>query len=288
MIKNIVLKNGLEVPQIGLGANGIWGGVEAKDSEFAKAQYDIYCYALESGKCRLFDTSGSYGWNENILGEAVRDTKKRDDILLMTKIGNRAQREKNVRKAVETSLKKLGTDYIDIYLIHWPQYETFIGTYLEMEKLYEEGILKSIGVCNCQRHHLEELKQCANIMPMINEVEVHPLFTQDTLNHYCYANDIKVVAYSPVGRMHDVLIKAKPIRDLSRKYDKTEVQIILRWHYQQKRIMIPQTKNKKHLDEIYEIDQFELTDKEIAWISSLNDDIRLRYNSDNCDFYALG
>lgn len=288
MINSILLKNGISVPMIGLGANGIWGGMDAKESELAKAQYEIYRYALESNKCKLFDTSGSYGWNERILGEAIKDANKRKDVLLMTKIGNKAQREKNIRKAVEESLKKLQTEYIDIYLIHWPQYGTFVDTYLEMEKLYEEGILKAIGVCNCQKHHLEELKWSANIAPMVNQVEVHPLFTQDTLNNYCYANDIKVIAYSPLGRMHDVLIKAKPIRELCNKYNKTPAQIILRWHYQNNRITIPQTKSRKHFDEIYEIEQFVLTEKEIAWISSINDNIRLRYNPDNCDFMALG
>ncbi len=288
MLNDVILRNGMSVPMLGLGANGIWGGVEARMSSLASAQYDIYCYALQSGKCKLFDTSGSYGWNEEILGEAVRDAGKRSEVRLMTKIGNRAQNMGDVRKALEQSLKKLKTEYIDIYLIHWPQYGTYIDTYLQMEKLYEEGIVKAIGVCNCERHHLEELKKYANITPMLNEIEVHPLFTQDTLNNYCIANDIQVIAYSPVGRMHDVLIKARPIRELASKYGKTPVQIILRWHYQLNRISIPQTKKPEHFDEIYAIDQFELTDKEIAWISSVNDNIRLRYNPDNCDFSALG
>ena len=288
MIENIVLSNGMKMPKIGLGANGIWGGEEAKKSELAKKQYDIYSYALMSGKCRLFDTSGSYGWNEEILGDAIHETGNREEVLIMTKIGNRAQRENNIRKSIEKSLKRLKTDYIDIYLIHWPQYGTFIETYLQMEKLYKEGIVKAIGVCNCNIHHLEELSQYANISPMINEIEVHPLFTQDTLNNYCFANDIKVVSYSPVGRMHDVLIKARPIRELAKKYEKTPAQIILRWHYQLNRVAIPQTKNKNHFDEIYAIDQFSLTDKEVAWISSMNDNIRLRYNPDYCDFSALG
>ena len=287
-MKNLILNNGLEIPSLGLGANGIWGKEEVRTSEMACKQYDIYCYALQSGKCRLFDTSGSYGWNENILGDAITDTKCRENVLIMTKIGNRAQREQSVRKALESSLKKMRTDYVDIYLIHWPQTGTFVNTYKEMVKLYEEGLIKAIGVCNFQRHHLEELRANTDAMPMLNEIEIHPLFTQDTLCNYCYAHDINVIAYSPVGRMHDVLIKARPIRDLASRYEKTPVQIILRWHYQLGHIAIPQTLNKGHFDEIFDIDSFQMTSKEIALISSLNDNIRLRYNPDTCDFSALG
>lgn len=279
----------MHVPKLGLGANGIWGGMDALHSDLAKKQYEIYCYSLESGKCGLYDTSGSYGWNEEILGNAIQDMNKRTDVMIMSKIGNRAQREGSVRSALEKSLKKLKTDYLDIYLIHWPQTGTYIQTYKEMVQIYEEGLVKAIGVCNCQKHHLEEIKVLAEAVPMIHEFEIHPLFTQDTLCNYCYANDIGVVAYSPVGRMHDVMIKAKPIRELANKYDKSPVQIILRWHYQMNRVSIPQTKNKKHFDEIFSIDEaFELSPKEMAWISSMNENVRLRYNSDTCDFENLG
>ena len=287
-MNTITLRNGLEIPMMGLGAKGIWGGEKARNSELANSQHAIYEYALESSKCKLFDTSGSYGLNEEILGQALKNTGMRKEVLLMTKIGNQAQREGNIRKGFEESLKKLQTNYIDIYLIHWPQTGTFINTYLEMEKLYEEGLVKAIGVCNFHKHHIEELMQQANIMPMVNEFEIHPLFTQEPLVNYCYANDIEVIAYSPVGRMHDVLIKSKPIFDLSKKYEKSPAQIILRWHYQLNRIAIPSTLSKIHFDEIYDIESFELTSKEMAWISSLNENIRLRYNPDTCDFSRLG
>lgn len=284
----ITLRNGIEIPCMGLGAKGIWGGEEARYSKLADTQYEIYKYALESQKCRLYDTSGSYGWNEEILGNALRDTKRRKDVVLMTKIGNKAQRQGSVRRALEESLDKLQTDYIDVYLIHWPQTGTFVDTYLEMEKLYREGLVKAIGVCNFHQHHIEELMQKAEIMPMVNEFEIHPLFTQESLVHYCFAKEIAVIAYSPVGRMHDVLVKSKPIFELSQKYQKTPAQIILRWHYQLKRIAIPCTLRKEHFDEIFAIASFELTEREMAWISSLNENIRLRYNPDTCDFSRLG
>ena len=286
-MKEIVLQNGLSIPSIGLGANGIWGENQLH-SELAEKQYNIYRYAMDTRKCKLYDTSGAYGYNEEILGEAIQDTNCRKDILIMTKISNSSQRTGNVRKAIEDSLKRLKTDYIDIYLIHWPQTGTFVSTWLEMEKMYHEGIVKAIGVCNFNIHHLEELmKQGATIMPMLNEFELHPLFTQDALVNYCYAKDIKVIAYSPIARMHDVLIKSKPVYEISRKYKVSPVQVILKWHYQRDIIAIPRTTNIKHLDEFFDMEKFELTDKEIAWISSLNENIRLRYNPDTCDFYRL-
>lgn len=286
-MKELELSNGLKLPMIGLGANGIWGGEEMLHSELAQKQYEVYCHAMNSGKCELYDTSGAYGYNEKILGEAIKDTNSRSRIKIMSKVSNRAQREHNVRGALENSLKTLGTDYLDVYLIHWPQMGCFIDTYLEMEKLYEEGLIKAIGVANCNIHHLEEIMQCANIVPMVNQFELHPLFTQDALVNYCYAKDIKVIAYTPIARMHDVLIKGKPVFTLAKKYNRTPVQIILRWHYQNHRIAIPCTKRIEHFEECHDIFDFSLDDKEMAWISSMNGNIRLRYDPDNCDFLRL-
>lgn len=287
-MKYIELSNGVKLPAIGLGANGIWGGEASLYSELAHEQYEIYKYALESGKCELYDTSGAYGYNERILGNAIRDTGSRSRIKIISKVSNRAQRDGNIRAALERSLKELDTDYIDVYLIHWPHTGCFVDTYLQMEKLYEEGLVKAIGVCNCNIHHINEIMYKASIPPMINQFELHPMFTQDALVNYCYAKDIRVIAYSPVARMHDVLIKSKPIYDLSKKYGKSPVQIILRWHYQNERIAIPQTKNPEHFDEFFSIFDFELDKKEMAWISSLNENMRMRYDPDNCDFMRLG
>ncbi len=291
-MKYYSLSNGLKLPAVGLGAKGIWEKDILPRSELFEKQYSMYVYALESEKCKLFDTSESYGLNETALGEALEFTKKRRDVCIMSKVGNYSQRMNMkedgwIRHALEGSLKRLGTDYLDVYLIHWPQTGTFVETWRQMEKLYEEGLVKAIGVCNCNKHHIAAIKHGGHICPMINEFEVHPLFTQDALVNYCYAKDIQVVAYSPLARMHDVLLKAGPIRNLSKKYDVTKAQIILRWHFQCGRVSIPCTLNKEHFDEYFEIDKFELTDKEIAWISSLNDNIRLRYNPDTCDFSVL-
>lgn len=285
-MNRITLSNGVEVPALGLGANGIWGEENAH-SDLAKKQYEIYRYAMTSGMCQLFDTSGAYGYNEKILGAALKDFGKREDIVLMSKVSNGAQRKGTVREAFERSLKNLNTDYLDLYLIHWPQTGTFIETWLQMEQLYKEGLVKAIGVCNFNIHHIEELLQKATIVPMVNQFERHPLFTQDALVNYCNYRDMKVIAYSPVARMHDVLIKSKPIFELARQYNRTPVQIILRWHYQWNHIAIPRTCNPEHLEEFFKITEFALTDKEMFWINSLNQNIRLRYDPDYCDFSRL-
>lgn len=288
-MKYIQLNNNYMIPIQGLGASAIYGDRDNSDiKKICEMQYELYRYAFQGGKCKLFDSSGAYGYNEEILGNALKDSKvNRQDVFLMTKIGNRQQDKFCVRQAFENSLKLLNTDYIDIYLIHWPQPETFIDTYKQMEKLYVEGMVKAIGVCNFNKHHLENLMRRTEIVPAINQFEIHPLFTQDTLVNYCYAYDIRPIAYSPVGRMHDCLIKSKPIFELSKKYKRSPVQIILRWHYQLGHVAIPRTLNTQHFDDIFSIDEFELTPKEVCWINSLNDNIRLRYNPDTCDFSRL-
>ncbi len=287
--EKIYLNNGRTIPKLGLGATGIWGSrEEIRVTNLMDKQYQIYCYALNSGKCLLFDTSSAYGYNEEMLGKALQDSSAcRENIVLMSKISNYQQREGDVRKALERTLAKLQVEYLDFYLIHWPQTGTFIPTYLEMEKLQEEGLIKSIGVCNFHKHHLEELMQVAHVIPAVNQFEIHPLFTQEELINYCYAKDIQPIAYSPIGRMHDVLINSKPIYELSKKYGKTPVQIILRWHYQLERPAIPRTLSESHFDDIFSIDTFELEKREVAWINSLNENIRLRYNPDTCDFSRL-
>lgn len=284
--EGVILNNGVEMPLLGLGATAIYGSLEELAvQKKCEEQYQIYLYALLSGKCRLYDTSGAYGHNERILGGAFKDSGvSRKNVFFASKISNRQQDEKDVRAAFEKTLKALNTDYLDLYLIHWPQTGTYIETYKQMESLYEEGLVRAIGVCNFQKHHLEELEACTSITPAVNQFEIHPLFTQEALVHYCYYKDIRPIAYTPIARMHDILIKSKPIYELSAKYKKMPAQIILRWHYQLGRTAIPRTLNKKHFDDIFSIDSFSLNENEMHWISSLNENIRLRYNPDTCDF----
>lgn len=280
------LYNGVKIPRIGLGAKIIPFGDAGKDE--LQNEYEFYLHAINSGICKLFDTSAAYGRNDEAIGMAVSDSHCRDGIKIMSKVSNSQQREGEIRRSFEAHLKYLKMDYLDYYLIYWPQTGTFIKTYLEIEKLYEEGLVKAIGVCNCNIHHLKELEYYTNIKPMINQFEITPVFTQDALVNYCKAFDIMPIAYSSVGRMHDVLIKGEPIKELGNKYGKTPAQIITRWNIQLNRTALIRTRNKTHFNEIFDgVNDFELTDKEIYWINSMNDNIRLRYDPDMADFRSL-
>lgn len=272
------LYNGVEIPQLGLGAKAV---NHQKDVE---KEYVFYCYAIEKG-CIFFDTSAAYGKNDEALGQAIFDSGKRNDIKLMTKISNPQQKSDDIRRECEAHLRYLKTDYVDYYLIHWPQPGTFIKAYQTLEKLYEDGLVRAIGVSNCNIHHLKELALCTNIKPMINQFEITPQLTQDALVNYCKAFDIMPVAYSALGEMSDNLHYAEPIRSLAKKYNKTTAQIILKWNEQLGRPALTTTRSKEHFRESF-LDNvgYELEEKEIFWINSVNDNIRVRFNPDTVDY----
>ena len=272
----------IKIPNVGLG-----GGL-VTDVNTREKQYEIYDYAIKSGLVHLIDTSSAYGDNEQVLGEALNNNPEGTSVYIMTKVSNIGQRDGDIRRALERSLRLLGRDYIEIYLIHWPQHGTFLNTWSQMERLYEEGLVHSIGVCNFEIHHLRELMSCANIMPQINEFENHPLMTQDALINYCRAFDIIPISYSPIARMHDVLIKSQPVYECAKKYEKTPAQVILAWHKQLGHIAIPRTTNINHFKELFDVsEEFELDYKDVCWISSLNNNTRLRYDPDWADFSRL-
>ena len=272
------LYNGVDIPLLGLGAKEIYN-----KEEFDR-EYAFYMYSIEKG-CNFFDTSAAYGRNDEALGQAIYDSGKRNRIKLMTKISNLQQKSDNIRRECEAHLKYLKTDYVDYYLIHWPQPGTFIKAYLELEKIYEDGLAKAIGVSNFNIHHLKELAICTNIKPMINQFEITPQLTQDALVNYCKALDIMPIAYSALGEMSDNLHYAEPIRMLAKKYNKTTAQIILKWNEQLGRPALTTTRNKEHFKESFlSSNGYELEEKEIYWINSINDNIRVRFNPDTVDY----
>lgn len=280
------LYNGVEIPELGLGSSIIPTSGGWKNKVVANKQKKLYQYAM-AHKCYLFDTSSAYGDNEKVLGDVIAKSKKRESMFLMVKISNREQRTSNIQKAFDDALAKLNTDYIDLLLLHWPQTGTFVSSWKQMADIYKAGKVRAIGVSNFHEHHLEALAEDSDIVPMVNQIEVHPLFTQKPLIEYCNQRGIQVISYSPLGRMHDVLIKSKPLRELSKKYHKTVPQIILRWNIQLGLIPIPRTLNPEHFDEYMNIFDFMLTDEELKQIDSINENIRLRYNPDTCDFSIL-
>lgn len=303
-MKDFILSNGSKIPSICFGTGitylkdvGINGKIQ-KMKCLAKALLNvdrkrsilnltlpgiIEC-AMENG-CNCFDCSRAYGASEYTLGTTLRKYN-RDSYYIITKLSNSDQYRGHVREGLESSLKEMGLDYIDLYLMHWPVKDYFINSWLQMEKLYLEGKCKAIGVCNCNIHHLEEIKKYATIMPMVNEIECHPLFTQTELREYCKNHGIQIIAYTSTARMDERLWKTCLV-DIAKKYHKNMAQIILRWHYQIGNIPIFNSTSKEHIKDNLNINDFELSKDEIVKICKININSRLRYDPDNCAFDKL-
>ena len=308
-MKNYQLSNGVTIPCIGTGPSAVYRILDGKKWKWIRRipVVGVFLYrviyrlraipvehkyvkvlseSLKKGY-RLIDYSNAYG-DGKLIGKAIRKSGvDRKDIFIVSKASNENQYRHEVREAFMRSLSNLGVDYIDIYMFHWPVTDHFIETYKEIEKLYKEGLIKSIGVCNCHQHHIETIIKECEIMPMVNEFEVHPLFTQKPLIQYCHNNGMRVIAYTPLAINDYRLRNSKILRGIAEKYHKNIHQIILRWHIQNGIIPIPFSFNTKHNQNNFNIFGFELSGEEMKIIDGLNINSRLRYDPDNCDFTIL-
>jgi diketogulonate reductase-like aldo/keto reductase len=172
-------------------------------------------------------------------------------------------------------------------MFHWPVTGVYLNTWKQMEQLYKEGYCKAIGVANCHQHHLEAIFKIAEIIPAVNQIEVHPLFTQKPLIEYCKSKMIAVEAYTPIARFDDRLVKLPALKKIAQKYNKSVVQVVLRWHIQNGLIPVVRSLNKKRQLENISVFDFELTKEEMQTIDGFNINSRLRYDPDNCDFTIL-
>ena len=259
MNKNFkILSNGVKMHSIGFGTYK-----SGSDEETAK----IIKYALKIGY-RQIDTASFYG-NEVGIGNGIKESGiNREDIFLVTKLWNDDHGYDKTIEAFNKSLERLQTDYIDLYLIHWPN-KLNSETWKAFEHLYKTGKVKSIGVCNFKIGHLEELKKTAEIMPMVNQVEIHPQSSKNDMLRYCEENNIQLVAWSPI--MRGKLFSNELILGLAEKYKKTIAQIILRWHVQRGIIPIPKSSNEGRIKENLSIFDFELSNDDMSIIDSLNE-----------------
>lgn len=259
MNKNFkILSNGVKMPSIGFGTYK-----SGSDEETAK----IIKYALKIGY-RQIDTASFYG-NEVGIGNGIKESGiNREDIFLVTKLWNDDHGYDKTIEAFNKSLERLQVDYIDLYLIHWPN-KLNSETWKAFEHLYKTGKVKSIGVCNFKIGHLEELKKTAEIMPMVNQVEIHPQSSKNDMLRYCEENNIQLVAWSPI--MRGKLFSNELILGLAEKYKKTIAQIILRWHVQRGIIPIPKSSNEGRIKENLSIFDFELSNDDMSIIDSLNE-----------------
>lgn len=268
----ISLHNGVKMPQLGF---GVWR-VSPEDG------VDAVRTAIEVGY-RHIDTAAVYK-NEEQVGEAIRQSGvAREELFITTKVWNADQGFDTTLKAYEDSLKKLGLDYVDLYLIHWPVKDKYLETYKALEKLYDEKLVPAIGVSNFHIHHLEDIAAHRNIKPMVDQVELHPMLQQNELRDYCLKNGIAIEAWSPLMQGGEALTNPI-IRELAEKHGKTSAQVILRWHLQRDVIAIPKSITPSRIQENFDVFNFELSTDDMASIASLNTSKRVGPDPDNFDF----
>ncbi len=271
-IPSKTLANGVEMPYLGLGV------YKMEDHEEA---LNAMATALKLGY-RAIDTASLYN-NEREVGEAIRASGiPREEIFVTTKVWNNDQGYDETLRAFETSLKKLGLDYVDLYLTHWPVEVKFIDTYRAIERLYEEKLIRVPGVSNHHQHHLEKIFAKANVKPMVNQVECHPYLQQDELRAFCREHEIAVTAWSPIGKGR--LLNDNTLVKLAEKYGKTPAQIVLRWHYQNDTITIPKSVTPSRIAENMQIFDFELSNEDMLEIKMINKNERYGQNPDNFHF----
>lgn len=265
------LKNGLQIPVIGFGTYKI--------DDPAKAAQTVKNAALAG--YRLFDAAAFYG-NEAEVGQGLRQSGLlRKDYFLTSKVWNDRHGYDETLRAFDESLQKLGTDYLDLFLIHWPK-DKNAETWRALETLYKEGRAKAIGVSNFKEHHLDEILQEAEITPMINQTEYHPLFQQKELKAYCERLGVKLQAYSPL--MRGEALKPPLIHALAKKYGKTSSQIVLRWDIQCGVIPVPKSADAGRMKENLGVFDFELSEEDMAQINALDAGKRLGADPDHIDF----
>ncbi len=259
---NVTLHNGISMPQLGFGVWKMENGDEVINSVKD---------ALATGY-RSIDTAKAYR-NEEGVGQALKQSGlKREEIFLTTKLKNQDQGYQSTLDAFEGSLELLDTDYLDLYLIHWPGKDRYIETWKAFEKLYEDGRVRAIGVCNFEIHHLETLKAESTIIPMVNQIELHPLLNQKELRQYCQERNILVEAWSPLAQgdlLHDPILEG-----IAHNYGKTIAQVILRWDLQHGLITIPKSSTPERIRSNFNIFDFELTSADMQTIDEMNTNVR--------------
>jgi diketogulonate reductase-like aldo/keto reductase len=266
------LHNRVKMPYLGLGVYLAREGEEVTNA--------VTC-ALNAGY-RHIDTATLYE-NEKGVGKAIKESGiKREDIFVTTKVWNSDQGYDSTLRAFDRSLKNLGFEYIDLYLIHWPVKGKYKDTWRALETIYLQGRVRAIGVSNFLKHHLVDLMNSAEIMPMVNQMEFHPYLVQQELINFCRSHKIQYEAWSPL--MQGRITEVKLINEIARKYKKDPAQVTLRWDLQKGVVTIPKSVNPARIISNAQIFDFELTEEEIKLIDSLDKGYRFGADPDNFDF----
>ncbi|ARA86598.1 MAG: aldo/keto reductase [Bacillus sp. (in: Bacteria)] len=272
----ITLNNGTDMPWFGLGVFKVEEGPELVQAVKT---------AIKHGY-RSIDTAAIYG-NEEGVGQGIREGLKeagisREDLFVTSKVWNDDLGYDETIAAYEASLEKLGLDYLDLYLIHWPVEGRYKAAWKALETLYEQGRVKAIGVSNFHVHHLEDLLKDAAVKPVIDQVEYHPRLTQKELQAFCRSHSIQLQAWSPL--MQGQLLSHPLLKDIADKHGKTPAQVILRWDLQNGVITIPKSTKAERIAQNADVFDFELTLEEMKQIDGLNENTRVGPDPDNFDF----
>lgn len=252
------LHNGVKMPYLGLGVYKVKEGKEVINTVKT---------ALEVGY-RAIDTAALYD-NEEGVGQAIKESGiPREELFITTKVWNTDQGYDKTLKAFDISMKKLGLDYLDLYLIHWPGKDKYVDTWRALEKLYKDGRVRAIGVSNFKIHHLQTLMEQSEEKPVINQVELHPYLSQKDLLSFCKKQQIVVEAWGPLGRGR--LLNDPTLIEIGQKYGKTAAQVTLRWHLQNDVVVIPKSVTPSRIKENADIFDFELTAEDMERIDALN------------------
>ncbi|MFU7590397.1 aldo/keto reductase [Priestia sp. RMT2NF4] len=272
----VTLQNGVKMPWLGLGVFKVEEGPELVNAVKT---------AIVKGY-RSIDTAAIYE-NEEGVGEGIRQGLKeaglsREDIFVTSKVWNADLGYEETLAAYETSLQKLGLEYLDLYLIHWPVEGKYKEAWKALETLYKEEKVRAVGVSNFQIHHLEDLMKDGEVKPVINQVEYHPRLTQKELHAFCQKHDIQLEAWSPL--MQGELLDNDVLKEIAEKHGKSVAQIILRWDLQNGVVTIPKSTKEHRIVENSSLFDFELDTEDVSKINELNQNHRVGPDPDNFDF----
>ncbi len=266
------LNNGVEMPWFGLGVWQVEEGEDATQSVNA---------ALKAGYISI-DTAAAYK-NEESVGKAIRESDiPRDQLFITSKLWNADQGYESTLAAFDATMEKLGLDVLDLYLIHWPVKGKYKDSWRAMEKLYKEGRIRAIGVSNFQPHHLDDLLADAEVVPAVNQVEFHPLLTQNELLDYCAQKGIQVEAWSPLAR--GKLFDNEVVKGIAEKYGKSPAQVLLRWVLDKGVVVLTRSVKPERIADNADIFDFQLTTDEIDLLNTLNKNERTGPDPDNFNF----
>lgn len=260
-VPSITLNDGNHIPQLGF---GVYQVAPEETAEAVRAALDV--------GYRHIDTAQMYG-NEKGVGQGIRDAGiDRGHVFVTSKLNNGFHRPDDARRAFDRTLEELGTDYVDLFLIHWPlptRYDgDFVSTWTTLEDFKSDGRARSIGVSNFQIHHLQELARETTTVPAVNQIEVHPYFTNDALRAYGVEHDIATQAWSPIAQ--GKVLGDPVVQRIARATGAHPAQVVLRWHIERGDIVFPKTVHPARMKENFEIFDFEINDEEIEALTALD------------------